>query len=114
MLIDIIGPHVCVGTKILNPRDRLVDKAFIWMERIYQVKYHDYDGEDEEDGRSPNIARTHPEARKKKAETDKKINARPDKKPRDGSWVVRITRLLLKGKAYRKVGRTHAYTRLRG
>ena len=39
-------------------------------------------------GRSTEYYRTHPEARKKKAETDKKINARP----RDGSWVVRTTR----------------------
>lgn len=43
-------------------------------------------------GRSTEYYRTHPEARKKKAETDKKINARPEQKPRDGSWVVRITR----------------------
>ena len=31
-------------------------------------------------GRSTEYYRTHPEARKKKAETDKKINARPEQK----------------------------------
>ena len=33
-------------------------------------------------GKSTEYYRTHPEARKKKAETDKKINARPEQKAR--------------------------------
>lgn len=43
-------------------------------------------------GRSTEYYRTHPEARRKKAETDKKINARPEQKAKRRSWVARTTR----------------------
>lgn len=53
-------------------------------------------------GRSTEYYRTHPEARKKKAETDKKINARPEQKAkRRGLGRKNYKTDKLKGKAYR-------------
>ena len=54
-------------------------------------------------GRSTEYYRTHPEARKKKAETDKKINARPEQKAKRRELGRKNYKTdKLKGKAYRK------------
>ena len=54
-------------------------------------------------GRSTEYYRTHPEARKKKAETGKKINARPEQKAKRRELGRKNYKTdKLKGKAYRK------------
>ena len=54
-------------------------------------------------GKSTEYYRTHPEARKKKAETDKKINARPEQKAKRRELGRKNYKTdKLKGKAYRK------------
>ena len=54
-------------------------------------------------GRSTEYYRTHPEARRKKAETDKKINARPEQKAKRRELGRKNYKTdKLKGKAYRK------------
>lgn len=61
-------------------------------------------------GASTNYYRTHPEARRKKAETDKRINARPEQKAKRrelGKANYKTDKI--KGKAYRK-GKDLAHT----
>lgn len=54
-------------------------------------------------GKSTEYYRTHPKARKKKAETDKKINARPEQKAKRRELGRKNYKTdKLKGKAYRK------------
>lgn len=61
-------------------------------------------------GRSTEYYRTHPEARRRKARTDKRINARPEQKAKRRELARRNYRTdKLRGKAYRK-GKDLAHT----
>ena len=61
-------------------------------------------------GRSTEYYRTHPEARRKKAQTDKKINARPEQKAKRRKLARENYRTdKIHGKSYRK-GKDLAHT----